>query len=653
MSTYPAELTHGSGVVLTLEPGLAVAALRPQQGVAAGAGPVDLLAAAGLEPVEAANRDATAESQQQRTSPINGTDRIHWVRVPAQRGLEGAAAHANEQLGEQLDWLAPVYRFPGVRGNAGLVCCLPDSLLVRAADGASIDDLEKLLADLGLVEDQERSRYTAPFRYFHVQAPKDRDAYALRDELVSRGELVSEVRLETMPMLVPTTSTPNDPLLPQQWGIQQIQAPTAWDTTTGNAQTVVCILDEGCDLTHPDLRFSGPGINLATMKPDGSPTGNHGTACGGIAAAITNNNTGIAGVAGDSPILPLAFSNWTDVECAAGIRYAADHGAAVISMSFGVYGPNEGQGPVGWDFSIIDPAIVYAHDHDVVQCAATGNENISTHNRYPSRHPFVVACGASDQADNRKSPTSPDGETWWGSNFAPGVSLVAPGVLIQTTDRQGTAGYNTAPGTAGNYVANFNGTSSATPHIAGVVALMRACNPSLSGDETRELLERSADKVGTVPYATQPNFPLGTRNDEMGYGRANASVAVKLAGEASEDGQDGRRQDIALVRQLPGWASIPVAFANGDGTWNITNGPAPTFIGSWANTPGVKVVTGDFNKDGLTDIALVRQMAGWASIPVAFANGDGTWNITNGPAPTFIGSWANTPGARITGGDYR
>ncbi|NUU15638.1 hypothetical protein HP550_00040, partial [Cellulomonas humilata] len=101
-----------------------------------------------------------------------------------------------------------------------------------------------------------------------------------------------------------------------------------------------------------------------------------------------------------------------------------------------------------------------------------------------------------------------------------------------------------------------------------------------------------------------------------------------------------------------GWASIPVAFAQGDGTWQITNGSAPTFIGSWASTPGVRVVTGDFNGNGLTDIALVRQNAGWSSIPVAFAQGDGTGQITNGSAATCFGSWANTPGVRVVSGDF-
>ncbi|WP_203758770.1 FG-GAP-like repeat-containing protein, partial [Cellulomonas chitinilytica] len=112
--------------------------------------------------------------------------------------------------------------------------------------------------------------------------------------------------------------------------------------------------------------------------------------------------------------------------------------------------------------------------------------------------------------------------------------------------------------------------------------------------------------------------------------------------------------DIALVRQTPGWGSIPIAFADGAGGWNITNGAAdPDFIPSWANQPGVKIVTGDFNGNGLTDIALVRQTPGWGSIPVAFADGNGGWNITNGAAgPDFIPSWANQPGVKLITGDF-
>ena len=111
-------------------------------------------------------------------------------------------------------------------------------------------------------------------------------------------------------------------------------------------------------------------------------------------------------------------------------------------------------------------------------------------------------------------------------------------------------------------------------------------------------------------------------------------------------------KDIALVRQTPGWNTIPVAFAQGDGSWQVTNGGAPNFIADWAHQPGVRIVTGDFNGDGLMDIALVRQTPGWNTIPVAFAQGDGSWRVTNGGAPNFIADWAHQPGVQVVAGDY-
>ncbi|MCW3476398.1 S8 family serine peptidase [Rhodovastum sp. RN2-1] len=415
-------------------------------------------------------------------------------------------------------------------------------MLIRFATTDGREKAGGVFQRFHMTEVTEKSRYLQPYSYFVLANPETQSAYLARSSVLSAlKEVVLEARFENMPLLKPLTVVPNDPLFAQQWDMTRIGAgdpgATGWDLSTGAAGVVVCVLDQGCDLAHPDLSFSAPGINLGTMLPDGSPTGNHGTACAGIVAARFNNALGVAGVAGSCQILPVAFQNWTDAEAAAGINYAADNGARVISMSFGEYLPGEGS-PANWDFTIIDPAIAHAHnDRDVVLCAATGNENIGTHNRYPARHPLVIACGASDEADNRKSPTSPDGEGWWGSNYGvdtylgqtTAVSVVAPGVHIPTTDREGADGYNPAPGVAGDYFLTFNGTSSATPHVAGLAAVVRSLNPALTNDQVRAIVERTADKVGVVPYAEVPGFPDGSRNQEMGYGRINLYRALDFA----------------------------------------------------------------------------------------------------------------------------
>jgi len=184
----------------------------------------------------------------------------------------------------------------------------------------------------------------------------------------------------------------------------------------------------------------------------------------------------------------------------------------VISMSFGWN---------GWDAAIIDPAIAEAHAAGLVMCVATHNHNTANGITYPATNPLVIAVGASDQADNRKSPTSPDGEGW-GSNFGPQISVVAPGVLCPAPDRTGGDGY-----AAGDYTMTFNGTSAATPHVAGLAALLISRKPSLTNTAVRTIIETTAAKVGTVAYATTPGYGNGTWNNQMGYGRIDVQAAVQ------------------------------------------------------------------------------------------------------------------------------
>ena len=127
----------------------------------------------------------------------------------------------------------------------------------------------------------------------------------------------------------------------------------------------------------------------------------------------------------------------------------------------------------------------------------------------------------------------------------------------------------------------------------------------------------SADKIGGVVYDANGH------NDDYGFGRVNAEAAVQLAADSIAPVYRGK--DIALVRQMPGWGASRLRSRMATATWNVTNGPVADFITSWAKQPGVRVVAGDFNGNGLTDIALVRQTPGWGASrwrsPMATATG--------------------------------
>ncbi|NTV06408.1 MAG: S8 family serine peptidase [Chlorobiaceae bacterium] len=483
-----------------------------------------------------------------RSERVNHTTQRFWVQSHQTINDERYQKIEESAAKLSLDWISPVYRLSGEEGRKGLLAPLPNVVLVKMREKRQLEEGESGLHNVivaaatdgavpTLKEVVEKTRYLNGYHYLIITNPSDINAYQIKKRLLeSSSNVVADVQLETMPMITPTAVSPNDPLFTQQWDMTRIQAggagTTAWDISTGVSTEVVCVLDEGCDLTHPDLQFSTPGINLGTMMPDGSPTGNHGTACAGIVAATYNNAIGVAGVAGNSRIMPVAFQNWTDTEVAAGITWASANGARIISMSFG-WDP--------WNHAIIDPAIQNAFNNDVVMCVATHNYNGPI--TYPATNPLVIAVGASDQIDNRKSPASPDGEGW-GSNFGAEISVVAPGVFVPTTDRQGMNGYNNNNGaaitwagvyhansgdTAGDYFFWFDGTSAATPHVAGLAALIRSLYPTLTNVQVRAIIERSADKVGVAAYADDPGHPNGTWNQEMGYGRINALRALDFA----------------------------------------------------------------------------------------------------------------------------
>lgn len=329
----------------------------------------------------------------------------------------------------------------------------------------------------------------------------------------------------------------NDPSFNQQWGLKNtgkhsgisgadINVCQAWEVTRGRNVVSVAVLDEGVDLAHPDLVNNLlPGFDATGNGSNGAPQDDdaHGTACAGIIAAQGNNNEGISGVAPNCRIIPIriaygdGFGWWitNDNWIADGINWAWQNGADILSNSWGG----------GDESSLITNAINNAvnNGRDGLGCPvlfASGNDNGSV--SYPARLSSVITVGAMSMCNERKTPSSCDGETTWGSNFGSELDIIAPGVKIYTTDITGSAGYD-----GGNYTSTFNGTSSACPHAAGVMALILSVNRCLTETDARRVLETSCDKVGA--YCYNPGKPHGLWNNQMGYGRINAYKAVQHA----------------------------------------------------------------------------------------------------------------------------
>jgi subtilisin family serine protease len=526
MKAFPERFKHPSGFTGVIEPTRAVIAFKERTRSVTKKGLVTTdrkLSRLGLV------RENVAQEKKTRfpklTRPVNDTRSRLWITTGDKKAIGTAALkEIPRAFAGEIAWVGPVYRPARSRSLEDMFCPLPNVLIIKPRAGLSeerVKTLEKALKRLGLNENREKSRYLGAYRYFEIKNPRAKTSFDLKAIIEQDlGNYVAKIRFEEMPLLTPYALTPDDTLFPRQWNLEIIDAPDAWNSTVGLPSVVVAILDSGCDFRHVDLRFHSRGINLDTMAGDGSPADSeaHGTCCAGIAAATINNERGIAGVAGNCRILPLAMVNPSYEQIEMGIRYAAEHGACVISMSFVLSSTRRHED--------IDAAIEYAHNEKgCVLCAATGNYD-DDHIRYPALHPLVIACGASSTDDNRKNPDSPDGEDWGSSYGDGGVSVVAPGVRITTTDIWGTQGYDLDA-----YYPRFNGTSAATPHVAGLAALILSINPFLSNVEVRDIIERTADKTGQLPYNPEPGYPNGTRNREMGYGRINAREAVTLACE--------------------------------------------------------------------------------------------------------------------------
>ena len=280
---------------------------------------------------------------------------------------------------------------------------------------------------------------------------------------------------------------PDDPGFGTQWGLVKIQAPQAWDVTTGSPGITVAILDTGVDLDHPDLAGKITGnTNFSTSNTTDDVYG-HGTHVAGIAAAMTNNGIGVAGLGYSSAIMNVKVLNdngsGTYSAVASGIIWAVDNGAKVINMSLGGSSPS----------STLQDAVNYAWNSGVVVVASAGNSG-STTPSYPAYYSNCIAVAAADVNDALAS---------W-SNYGNWVDVAAPGLGIYSTTKNNSYGY-------------MSGTSMASPYVAGLAALVFTTVSDPSGNhnpnyEVRSRIESSCDDIGITG---------------IGSGRINAYRAVQ------------------------------------------------------------------------------------------------------------------------------
>jgi subtilisin family serine protease/subtilisin-like proprotein convertase family protein len=293
---------------------------------------------------------------------------------------------------------------------------------------------------------------------------------------------------------------------------------STWMVTQGDSTIKIAIVDTGSDTNHVDLAGNmthGLGWDCADNDPWPQDGSGHGTSTAGIAAAVGNNTIGIAGIAYKCKLIPIRTIGSSGTSpyhvYACGFIRAWQYGADVISNSWGIIGGASSL----LNNAISDAARFGRGGKGCVICFASGNEN-TTAMRFPSiSHPHILVVGGLAPCNKRKSNTDGcSGETW-GASYGTNLDVVAPCVKIYAT----TMG--------GGYTSSFNGTSSACPNAAGVCGLILSAFPNLTRLEVEAYISLSAEKVGTYNYDSVKLY--GNWNQEMGYGRVNARLALQLA----------------------------------------------------------------------------------------------------------------------------
>ena len=339
-----------------------------------------------------------------------------------------------------------------------------------------------------------------------------RVASGAQSEIVDAVRSIDGVRYVEQLGWVQAASVTVDPLFESQWGLAAVGAPACWDLSTGSGVTVA-VVDSGVVPSHPDLQGRvdmANGYDFVNNDPDAIDDEGHGTHIAGIIAGRLDGNLG-SGIAPGATILPVkvldAHGAGSTYQAALGIRWAVDHGARVLNLSWGSTSPK----------LIQREAIDYAVGKGAIVIAAAGNHGSPV--EYPARYPGVIAVGAFDRYLHVAS-FSAGGD---------GLALCGPGVDVLSAALGGGMIYD-------------SGTSMATPFVSGTAALLLSRFPVMSRDQASQVLTESASDVDA------PGWDVAS-----GWGFVNAGRALDAALHT-----DTKSPSTAASLSSDTWTSMPV-----------------------------------------------------------------------------------------------
>ncbi|MDP1822003.1 MAG: S8 family peptidase [Archangium sp.] len=383
-----------------------------------------------------------------------------------------------------------------------LTARVPGRLVVDFVDGTTKAEFDEMEKDWG-IDLEFNSEEEGPLSAI-TQGAYEGDL----DELLAKIKANPKVEAAEPLMTVKANFVPNDPMYAQQWNMKAINIEKAWEVTKGKG-VVVAVLDTGIAWENhddfavvPDLegqKFAS-GWDFVNDDDHANDDHGHGTHVAGTIAQATNNGEGVVGVAFESTLMAVKvldhFGSGNTADIADAIHWAADHGAKVINMSLGGGGRSD----------VMEHAVAYARAKGVVVVCAAGNGGRGVV-EYPAAYPgsFAVAAVGPTGA---KAPYSS-----WGKE----LDIAAPGGDKSQGEAAGIVQNTIDPQDVGKGIyASYQGTSMATPHVAGVAALLYAAGAKNPDQVEKALVLGAKPAPGTKGWS-----------DQFGHGLLDAEGALK------------------------------------------------------------------------------------------------------------------------------